>query len=259
MQDPPSLVLATDLDGTFLGGDPAQRRALYDEVSRRRDELVLIFVTGRDLDFVAELGTRPGLPEPDLVIGDVGTTIVHGHDHSPLAEVQAWVDGRWDGSNDAVLALLKGESGLELQPVMGERRVSYYYEPATLHPSMISRIERAGYDVIASAGRFLDVLPRGVAKGPTLARSIDVLGLPPDAVLVAGDTLNDLSLFQTGFRGVTVGNAEPALIDAVAGRPGVHQSHLPGCAGITDAIEHFGYFSSGPASVAHRPSKGQHP
>lgn len=240
----PRLVLATDLDGTFLGGDEQQRHGLYRDLNDRADGLVLIFVTGRDLDFVADLVTQTGMPTPDLIIGDVGTTIVHGRDHAPVTELQDWVDDRWGGANDAVRDLLADEPGLRLQPVMGERRVSYFYDPAALQASTLAKVEAAGFDVIISADTFLDVLPRGVAKGPTLTRLVAALDLPADAVLVAGDTLNDLSLFQTDFRGVAVGNAEPALVEAIADLPDVHHSTLPGCAGIADAIQHFGFFAS---------------
>ncbi len=239
----PALVLATDLDGTFLGGDDHQRAALYQELNERADELVLVFVTGRDLDFIAELVEQPGMPRPDMIVGDVGTTVVHGHDFSPVADVQDWIDQRWNGANEQVLALLDGEPGLELQPVMGSRRVSYYYDPAVLRRATIEKVEDAGFDVILSADVFFDVLPRGVAKGPTLLRLVDARDLPDDRVLVAGDTMNDLSLFHTGLRGVAVGNSEPALVDAIADLPDVHHSEHPGCAGIADAIEHFGFFA----------------
>jgi hydroxymethylpyrimidine pyrophosphatase-like HAD family hydrolase len=239
----PRLVLATDLDGTFLGGDERSRRELYAELGRRRDEVMLIFVTGRDLDFIAELIEQPGMPRPDAIIGDVGTTIVHGHDFSPIEPVQSWVDDRWGDASERVLALLDGEPGLELQPVMGTRRVSYFYDPATLGSTTVARLEDAGFHVITSADLYLDVLPPGVAKGPTLLRLIDELDLPEARVLVAGDTLNDLSLFQTGLHGVAVGNSEPRLLEAVAGLPEVHHDVLhAGCAGITDAIEHFAFF-----------------
>lgn len=240
----PALVLATDLDGTFLGGDEQQRRTLYDELIRRDDEVMLIFVTGRDLDFIADLIAQPGMPQPDMIIGDVGTTIVDGRDFSPVAGVQDWVDQRWDGANHRVLELLSGEPGLELQPVMGSRRVSYYYDPTTLQRSTIAKIEDAGFDCIVSADVFLDVLPKGVAKGPTLLRVIDAFDLPDERVLVAGDTLNDLSLFHTGLRGVAVGNSEQALVEAIGDLPDVHRSELPGCAGIGDAIDHFGFFAT---------------
>lgn len=239
----PALVLATDLDGTFLGGDDVQRATLYAELQRRRDDVVLVFVTGRDLDFVARLLDRPGMPRPDLVIGDVGTSIVHGDDFSPVTEVQRWVEECWGDASQRVAELLDGEQGLTLQPVIGPHRMSYYYEPAELCPTTITKIERAGLDVICSDEVFLDVLPRGVAKGPTLLRLLDTVGLPVDRVLVAGDTLNDLSLFHTGLRGVAVGNSEPRLVDAVAGLPDVYRSEHDGCGGITDAIDHFGFFA----------------
>lgn len=239
----PDLVLATDLDGTFLGGDDRCRAELYAEIERRSDEVMLIFVTGRDLDFIAGLVEQPGMPRPDLVIGDVGTTIVHGHDFSPVSDVQDWVDGRWDGANDRVHELLVDVPGLELQPVMGSRRVSYFYDPATFERSVIATVEDAGFDVICSADTYFDVLPKGVAKGPSLLRLIDALDLPDDRVLVAGDTLNDLSLFHTGLRGVAVGNSEPALVEAITDLPHVHHSEHDGCAGITDAIDHFGFLA----------------
>lgn len=240
----PTLVLATDLDGTFLGGDEHQRGELYDSLNRRRDELMLVFVTGRDLDFVTALADDPRMPRPDVIIGDVGTTVVRGDDLSPIEPVQHWIDERWDDADDLVRSMLEGTTGLREQTIVGGRRVSYFYEPELLDPAVVDRVESAGFDVVRSADTFFDVLPRGIAKGPTLLRVLDELDLPDEAVLVAGDTLNDLSLFLTGLRGVAVGNSEPALLDMVADLPDVHHSAHPGCAGIADAIEHFGYFAA---------------
>lgn len=240
----PALVLATDLDGTFLGGSDRQRAALYEDLRARSDDLLLVFVTGRDLGFVTSLFDDPQMPRPDVIIGDVGTTVVHGHDLSPITAVQSWIDERWDDADDFVKELLDGRSGLRLQSVVGGRRVSYYYDPHQLDPAVIDLVEDAGFDVVRSADVFFDVLPRGIAKGPTLLRVLDELDLPDEAVLVAGDTLNDLSLFMTGLRGVAVGNAEPALLEVLTDLPEVHRSPHPGCAGIADAIEHFGFFAS---------------
>lgn len=237
----PALVLATDLDGTFLGGNDRQRAALYDRLRAHGDEVLLIFVTGRDLGFVTGLLDDPEFPRPDVIICDVGTTVVNGDDLSPIAAVQDWIDLRWGDATDFVKELLDGQPGLRLQSVIGGRRVSYYYEPHRLDPAVIDLVEDAGFDVLRSAEVFLDVLPRGIAKGSTLLRVIDELDLPDEAVLVAGDSLNDLSLFMTGLRGVVVGNAELALVDVLSGLPHVLSSPHPGCAGIAEAIDHFGF------------------
>jgi len=234
-------VLATDLDGTFLGGDAAQRRALYDWIESRRDDTLLVFVTGRDLPHVARL-VEGGLPAPDYVIGDVGTTVVDWRSRTPVPALIDWVEGRWGGANERVRAMLAGTPGLELQTEPMARRVSYYYDPEVFDPASVAHVEAAGFDVVTSADTYLDVLPRGVSKGPTLERFCEALGIPRDRVLVAGDTLNDWTLYLTGLDGVVVGNAEPALVERVTGlaeREHVYLSPHPGCAGIADAIHHF--------------------
>ncbi len=236
----PQLVLATDLDGTFLGGDAAQRADLYDWIEARRDRVTLIFVTGRDLPHVRTLCTEQGVPWPDYVVGDVGTTVVAGRDFAPVDHIESWIAAQWGDAGEAVRALLANEPGLELQPTPFRYRVSYYWDPETWDPQVAERIEALGLDCLTSADTYLDVLPRGVSKGPTLERLIAHLELARERVLVAGDTLNDLSLFRTGLPGVAVGNAEPALLERVAPLSNVYVSPHPGAAGIRDAIAALG-------------------
>jgi HAD superfamily hydrolase (TIGR01484 family) len=236
----PTFLLATDLDGTFLGGTDAQRRALYTRLAQRPD-LLLVYVTGRDIDFVAALNEAPGMPRPRYVIGDVGTSVYDGETLEPVAELEAEIAERWRSANARVMSLLEGEPGLTLQPTCFRHRVSYDCDPTRLSPLAIAKVEEAGFDCLLSADRFLDVLPAGVAKGPTLERLVEMLRFDRDRVLVAGDTLNDLSLFQTGFKGVAVGNSEARLLEALAGYESVYRSPLPGAAGISDALHHYGF------------------
>lgn len=234
----PNLILATDLDGTFLGGSEKQRDCLYRDLAAR-DDVTLIFVTGRDIDFVAELIQRPGMPRPRYIIGDVGTSVFEGEALKPVAELEAPIAARWADANGKVEALLADEPGLTLQNTRFRHRVSYDCDPARLSPSSRTKVEAAGFDCLLSADRFFDVLPKGVCKGSTLVRLIDALGLDGDRVVVAGDTMNDLSLFETGFKGVAVGNSEPRLKAAVSRLANVYCSPLPGAAGIADAIRHY--------------------
>lgn len=234
----PNLVLATDLDGTFLGGSHDHRRSLYTHLCEREDVL-LIFVTGRDIGFIAELIARPGMPRPHYIIGDVGTSIYDGERLEPVAALEAPIAAKWGEANSRVMALLEGEPGITLQSTPFRHRVSYDYDPDRLSPHTVTKVRAAGFDCLLSADRFLDVLPKGVSKGPTLIRLVEALGLDPNTVLVAGDTMNDLSLFQTGFRGVAVGNSEFRLAAAVHRMSNVYCSPMPGAAGIADAIRHF--------------------
>lgn len=234
-------MLATDLDGTFLGGSEADRKALYDLIESRRDSFTLMFVTGRDLPFIRSLAAQ-GVPVPDLVIGDVGTTVVQGPDFEPVAEVEDWIDSRWKGGGQALRELearLANEPGIRPQSAVGGRRLGYFYDEK-MDPSLPEQVRAAGFDCILSAGIYLDVLPPGVSKGPTLMRLVEHLELSPESILTAGDTLNDLSLLKTPFAGVAVGNSEQALLDALGTPDNVHLAQEAGAGGILEALKVHG-------------------
>ena len=243
----PDLVLATDLDGTFLGGSVQDRRALYDWVQAERRRVALVFVTGRDPDFISELCAAGDVPAPDYVIGDVGTTIARFEDFTlqPIAALEAPILRRWHGKADLVRTRLAAVRGLWLQPVPFRHRLSYQYDDR-FNPNSLTVLEGLGVDVLISHGCFVDILPEGVSKGPSLLRLIDHLKLPSAQVLVAGDTMNDLSMFQTGLHGAVVGGAEAELLAATRDLPLAYHCRVPGAGGILEAIRAHALLSSSP-------------
>lgn len=231
-------VLATDLDGTFLGGTTEDRARLYGWIEDNRDTIGLIFVTGRDPKFIREL-CEGGVPWPEYVIGDVGTTIARmeeGGRIAPIPALEEDIASRWKDSGDRVREVLADAPGLTLQPTEFRYRVSYDYDPEAFDATAVTMVEDLGLDVLISDNRFFDVLPHGVSKGPSLKRLVAHLGLAPDRVLAAGDTLNDLSMLECGLPAVAVGGAEQALIDRVAPLPHVHVAEAIGAAGILEAV-----------------------
>lgn len=232
-------VLATDLDGTFLGGDETQRTALYDWIVTHRDALTLIFVSGRGLDFMHTLiETLP--VRPDHLIGNVGTSVAAGPRFAPLAPLESWLDASWPvDAGSRIETVMRRHPGLREQPGVGGRRRSYYFDDAAEAEAARIEIESLGFDALLSDNLYFDVLPRGVQKGPTLLRTLDALNLPAQRTLVAGDTLNDLSMFDTRLAGVAIGNREPALDTAIRGYANVYRSPHPGAAGVLDALKLF--------------------
>lgn len=236
----PRMMLATDLDGTFLAGSGEDRQQLYGLVDRH-PEISLVFVTGRGLESVMPLLADPTVPRPDYVICDVGATVVDGHNLLPLQPLQAAIDARWPGEH-VVADALAGFDALVRQDVPQERRCSYFCEPGQLAPirrEIESVAQSLGCSVLYSADRYLDILPPDTDKGRTLAALADHLGLAHERVLVAGDTLNDLSMYVAGFKGVCVGGSEPALIEATLQLANALHAQAPGCGGILEAIDHF--------------------
>lgn len=241
MMDKP-FVLATDLDGTFLGGTEADRRALYRWIEDNRDTVGLVFVSGRDPEFIFSSCMDKGLPWPEYVVCDVGTSIAQvypGERIVPIDALEKQIAAQWNNSVDAVRDALKSFPGLVEQKAAFRHRVSFDYDPDTYDPRAAEVIDQMGHDVLISDNRFLDVLPRGVSKGPSLLRLLDHLSLAPERVLAAGDTLNDLSMLVAGTPAVAVGGSEAKLIAALPDLPRIHRASAIGAAGIVEAMIAF--------------------
>lgn len=236
------MFLATDLDGTFLDGDEADRSRLYQLINAHPD-IRLAYVTGRGLESVLPLLGDPTLPVPEFIICDVGATVVRVQDimtQIPVQPLQASIDAIWPGEQ-RVLQALAGIEGIERQDVPQERRCSFFCARERISPQFKRAVAELGCDLLYSADRYLDVLPPGVNKGSTLRKLIGQIGVAEDEVLVAGDTLNDLSMYEQGFKGVCVGDSEPALLKATRRQGHVFHAERRGCGGILEAIEQFGF------------------
>lgn len=244
--DPARLVLATDLDGTLLAGTHAARRHIRDLFSGGLPDATLVFVTGRGLETVIPLLSDPTVPRPHYIIADVGATIVDA-DLRPIEPLSHEIAARWPGAQE-VLRALAGFPALVRQAVPQERRCSFYATEDAITPALRAAVDALGCDLLFSAGQYLDVLPRGVGKGVAVRRLAEVAGFDPAHIVVAGDTLNDLSMFDEGFRGVVVGAAEPALVQAVRKSPRVVVADAAGCGGILEAFARHGLRFDGDAA-----------
>ncbi len=231
--------LATDLDGTFLGGSEIERRTLYNWIEDNRDTVGLIFVTGRDPEFIMEMCRERGLPWPEYVVGDVGTTIAHvredGH-VEPIPALEEDIAAIWGDAGPKVREALDGHPGLTLQPTAFRYRVSYDLTLAEFDESAKDKVIEMGHDWLISDNNYFDVLPKGISKGPSIKRLVEHLGIPEARVLCAGDTLNDLSMLVSGLNAVAVGNSEPDLMAKLTGCETVYSAKAHGAGGIMEAI-----------------------
>ncbi len=235
-----SMFLATDLDGTFLAGDAGMRQQLYRLVDSH-PEINLAWVTGRGLENVLPLLADPLLPDPDYVICDVGATLIRTSDMQPIQPLQWEIESRWPGEHAVALAMSRFK-GLIRQNVPQQRRCSYWCQPELLNElrgEIEAEARRLDCEVLYSADQYLDILPRSTDKGSTLRMLVNHLGIEAPQVLVAGDTLNDLSMYREGYPGVCVGDSEPALLAATDRLDNVLHARATGCGGILEAIDHF--------------------
>jgi glucosylglycerol-phosphate synthase len=232
------MLLATDLDGTFLGGNAESRLKLYQLIASR-DDIELVFVTGRGVEDVLPLLADPTIPMPSYIVADVGASVIHGENLQAVAELQEPIDALWPGEH-VVADALAHISALERQEVPQERRCSYFCEAHHIDDEVRRIVADLGCDLLFSAGKYFDVLPKGINKGSTLLKLIDHLGVPPEEVLVAGDTLNDLSMLRLHLKGVCVGESEQELLDVTRNLESTYHAQAAGAGGIVEAIDHFG-------------------
>jgi hypothetical protein len=224
-----TILLCSDLDRTLIPNgaelESPSARPLFSQLAARRTELRLAYVSGRDKHLVREAVRDFDLPEPDFVIGDVGTSLYHvAGDRWHLDD--GWLDeiGRdWHGrtrEDIAVLVADAGGRGLELQPPEKQNRykISYYTDPSVDPQPLKEHLFRTlaehrvpahiiwSRDDEARRG-LLDILPRRANKLQAIRFLMRQENIDAESAVFAGDSGNDLDVLTSGMQAIIVKNA----------------------------------------------------
>jgi sucrose-6F-phosphate phosphohydrolase len=247
----PIRLFSVDLDGTLIGNPESTLRFKQTWESLKSEQRpLLVYNSGRTVSDIRAIIVPRRLPEPDYIIGGVGTQLHEVHGDGEVPEFGAEFGEGWNLAK--VEAIVSATPGVERQP------------PQFLHPYKSSwywhRVDRAAVDalrqrlaaaglqvnVIYSSLRDLDVLPSRASKGHALTWLCRRLNIPLEHVLVAGDTGNDSSMFLLpGVKGIVVENAQPELFEAVVKLPAfvAHKVHADG---VLQGLQHFGVIPVAP-------------
>jgi len=97
--------------------------------------------------------------------------------------------------------------------------------------------------IVVSGKSDFDVLPATAGKGAATLFVADTLGIDiPNRLMVAGDSANDVDMFEVSSRGIVVGNARQELLDRTQG-PTAFRSTRPRGLGILDGLRYWGALS----------------
>jgi sucrose-6F-phosphate phosphohydrolase len=222
-------ILATDLDRTLLpnGSWPSDPEAIerFNELTRTHDVRV-VYVTGRNLDLTEKAIREFGIRYPDVLIGDVGTSIRLYQQggwkpHAGWHEHVRRISPRWDAG--AIRRAVAGVDGLMEQERehCGPFKQSYYVDHDRREAILEALDERVKgrfdevmvYSFDSQTGKgLLDFLPHSATKQTALEYIADELGAEKQDVVFCGDSGNDVFPLTAGFSGVLVRNADDQLV-----------------------------------------------
>ncbi len=234
------LLLISDVDFTLLGDDShlADFASWFRE---NRPGVRLVLTSGRFPDSIIESVETTLLPDPDVVIGGVGSEIRFYPSRDSVPGWPVCQLEHWDG--DRVRSILAGFERLEPQDdeFQSAYKVSYFLreaDPAELKQIRTTLLEESiRAELVYSSQRDLDVLPSGCNKGTSAEYVAHYLGFDPSNVIVCGDSANDMAMFDCGFAGVVVGNAHPELKSLDS--PLVYQSTHRYAKGVLEGINYW--------------------
>ena len=238
-------LLATDLDGTFIGDDEAMF-SLWETLEA--EGILVGFSTGRHLksiqDFYAE---KQATRRAQVCVCMVGTDIHYLEDgayhldhtwHQVIAE-------NWDKATVEEILHSIPEARMQADEWQSPYKSSYYLEE-NVQPRLAelrARLDEAGLQakVVYSADKFLDLLPILSGKGEAVRYVAQHYELRPENVVTSGDTGNDLDMMrpELGFKSVAVGNAAKELKEFKA--PHVYHASAFYAAGIREGLEAHGW------------------
>jgi len=205
-------LFVSDVDDTLLGDETALEN-LARKLSGHRQSIVIAYNSSRPCASVrTSLATHPGIPEPDYIIGALGTEIEDARSRQLDLDYSQRLKVDWDRDS---IAKMMHELGF--QPHRDEYqtpyKASYNVSNMADYQIVLDHLDEKNIrvNVIYSGGVNLDLIPKNADKGLAVVDLRQLLNLPSERVVVAGDSGNDVDMFLHNFKGIVVGNADEDL------------------------------------------------
>ncbi|HQU08052.1 MAG: hypothetical protein B7X04_03495 [Parcubacteria group bacterium 21-54-25] len=271
-----SFLLATDLDRTLLPNGPAPDdggiEVLFHALSTTPH--LLVYVTGRNLDMVHGAQRQFGIPAPDYLIADTGTSMFSKRGDALVSEPR-WVayvrtqEPRWN-REDVVRAIgTFHELVLQEDWKQNHFKVSYYFADHESKDAVLSHITDAlasiavqadvlwSVDPLKDSTGLIDVLPKSATKATALEFLRMQENLAKNDIVYCGDSGNDILPLTRCYRSILVKNAPGDVKEEVQRR--VTENGCPDtlyiatgtsgrngnyASGILEGLRHFGILAS---------------
>ncbi len=230
-------LLVSDIDDTLIGDDAALRELLP---ALRAARIPLALNSSRPTESVRrtiEEHWPAGAAPPDATITALGTeieTASGGVDTGWQARFAAWPRAEID----------RIVRELGFAPHASEFQTAFkasYAVPASAVARVEVALDAAGIArrTIHSGDSDFDVIPPDAGKAAAMFRVAACFGVAQEHVIVAGDSGNDLVMFEHASRGIVVGNARRELRERVDPER-AYFARAAQAGGILEALRHWG-------------------
>jgi len=258
------LLLCTDLDRTIIPNGPqseSENARLWFEKLTSREDVSLVYVTGRDKKLVLQAIKNYQLPIPKFVIADVGSTIyeIENNNWNHLERWDAEIADDWNGrTNKDLQNLLINFRDIRIQEYSKQKqhKLSYYVPLYTDHVTLLTEIEKCfsnenikvnliwSNDEAANIG-LLDILPASANKKHAIEFLMGVYNFNLDETIFAGDSGNDISVMASPIHSILVANASDTVKKLALERAGINKESNSLYIAKGDYLGMNGNFSAG--------------
>jgi HAD superfamily hydrolase (TIGR01484 family) len=228
----PAWLLVSDVDDTLAGDDEG-----IVAFSRLRSGVSLVLNSSRPLaDVRRTLARFPVLLPLHGIIGGLGTEILL----EGVLRVD-WQERFSDWDRTPVDAVMEAAG---MRPHPREMQTPYkasFAVPQAEWRKMKDAVRQAvpACRIITSGTSDFDVIPAAAGKDQSTLWVAARLGIPPDRLIVAGDSGNDLAMFHAAAKAIAVGNARPELRHA-ADPLRTYFATAPRAWGLIEGLRHWG-------------------
>lgn len=262
-------MLALDLDDTLLRGDLTISFRTRNVLKKAEDSgVVVVLASGRAPEAMERYAKELGLHKrPGYLVCNNGTTILESHTGAVVQETLLPVDAAlvaFDlvtaeglpvqiyekgtiyvsrrnefADQDEKLTGLRQEVVENFRTLIaaGALKLVIPGDPMLLRPleSILKTYIGDRVTIFTSKPYFLEVLPPATGKGEALALVAERLGIPQEAVMAVGDSMNDESMIRWAGWGVCMRNGDDrikAIADLITSRTNEDD-------GVADLVERY--------------------
>lgn len=234
-QAPNRWLLVSDIDDTLIGDNASLRR--FCRLAENADTFRLVLNSSRPIESIKMTLEQLDVQLPAAgIIGAMGTEMLL--DGDLYTDWQESFDP-WDRS---IIDRIMMQIGAV--PHANEYQTPYKASFAVgreRQREVMNAIAESGLSckIVVSGESDFDILPEGAGKGRATLKCAERLGFSRQKLIVAGDSANDIDLFNVSPRGILVGNARNELrqgVDAAS----TYTATQPFAAGVIEGLLHWG-------------------